>query len=192
MDDIRKLLRTIDRRLLPFIAVAVLVVFFCFYKALGAFGTKSDRPDYERRPAPGLSSAPISSIIDPQDLSNVRLPDEVFVQVSRESRRLSPSIAATTIAADELRSAGVESLKARQEVEHIRGYRSRLAGMQPSFDGPPDLTAASADSAGLTVSVNYRSKDGIAGPTGRIRFSYARRGQLWQLDGADFSLNAEG
>lgn len=191
MNEIKKLFSMIDKRWLPFIAIAIIVVIFCFYKALGAFSATNEQADFERRPAPGLATAPVESIIKVEDLKATRLPDDAFIKINTITRQLSPKVAATTITPAELVAAGMTERRAAIAVNNIRSNRQRLSGLRPVVSKSISLDEASATTAGESVGVNYLTASGENDYGTILKYSYRLIGSTWRLDNVLVSLPSE-
>ena len=188
-------IREFGRRYPSLVAAAIILFIgfsFAVYKMSTAFADREATPEYQNRPAAGLSPPPASSIVDPQYITGLgsggsRLPDDDYTYILTTSNRLSGDIARRRPGLSAaLSEAGLPLDTVGQTVTNINDALEPVSGQSAQLiDKDVELSVGSDGSVIVSIPVVYTpGSDGSSTESreGIISLSYRVEKGKYRLD----------
>lgn len=166
-----------------FLSCLLLVgVGYSIYKMVGAFSAERSSPAYERTPSPAFALPQADTIVEPQNLNQARLPDEVAVQLAETTKRLTGLIAERKLSTASLKSAGAHPDAAKAMVDMAKRNYSAYSGRQLDLDSEVTTRDVTSDGAVLAQGFSYGpGASGVPGGSVVVIYGYGRKGGDWVL-----------
>lgn len=180
--NLRALIGRSDPRILILAVICGIGVLFSLFQAVKSLTGDDPSPEYRRSPPSAFALPLVDTIVDPQKLTEARLPDDAYLAIEEKTMDLSKRIAKRQLTARYLRQSGLGAAQADGVMRSLRSYYPIYAGRGAKPDTQISLgsVSGSAASTSQTISFGAGAGDAAAGSfTVDYEFSYSDQG--WRL-----------
>lgn len=151
--------------------LALIAVVFSGYKAVSSLSGNDSSPDYRRSPPSAFAMPLAETIVDPQKLTEPRLPDEAYSKIEKMTQDLSAKIAKGRLTAEDLIADGMSTVRADATARQVASYDNLYAGRTVKVDGNLDLGSVTSTSAQTSQTIEFGVGAGDS-PGGSFTITY--------------------
>ena len=182
MDVLLNAIRKADGRLLVFAVITIFAVGFSVYQAVDALSGHDASPAYRRSPPSAFAIPIVDTIVDPQRLTAPRLPDQAYLEISKETNDLSKKVASQTLSVANLTALGMSSAKAEAVLAQVQAYYGTYSGRNAQTSGGANLGSVTQDAAETTQTVVFsQGNGGSASGAFTLDYQFAFSNGQWVL-----------
>jgi len=181
VERLSRLVKRTPPVVLLMVAMLAVCVGYSLYRAATAFSPKPASPAYERMPSQAFAIPQAIVLVDPQKLTEPRLPDTAYEQIVPTARRLGAAFRSGELGARKLEGAGLGRKLARKRADEIAMSAKALRGREVRSDEEVSVQVESPTRASARLTYEILSTSlGASSLTLVLGFSERRPG-VWRL-----------